>query len=191
MPECSKIHEMFGFIFRSGLPCPDFFWRCAGAVSIAVAVAVALPARATSPGAPPAAAGSTATPATRPLPRIALQLGGRRVIAEIAADDATRARGLMFREHLAPDHGMLFIYPEAMPMCFWMKNTSLPLSIAFIDSRGDIINLADMRPQSLESHCSLAPALYALEIEQGWFARHGVRSGDHVGGLPRVAGVHR
>lgn len=156
------------------------------------ALAAALPAHATSPE---AATGGKAIVIERPaqagaaqptLPRIPLEVGGRRVIAEVAADDETRSRGLMFRQRLAPDHGMLFVFPEAMQACFWMKNTPLPLSIAFIDSRGTIINLSDMQPQSLDSHCPLAPALYALEMEQGWFARNGVRPGAQIRGLPRV-----
>lgn len=117
---------------------------------------------------------------------MALQVGDRRITVEVAADDASRSRGLMFRERLAPNHGMLFVFPEATPHCFWMKNTPLPLSIAFIDTQGSIVSLADMQPYSLDSHCSIAPALYALEMEQGWFARHGARPGTMVKGLPRL-----
>lgn len=118
------------------------------------------------------------------LPRVKLQVGERRITAEVAADDASRSRGLMFREQLPSDHGMLFVFPEPSQMCFWMKNTVVPLTVAFIDPRGDIVNLADMQPQSLETHCAIAPAQYALEMEQGWFKRHGAGPGTHVSGLP-------
>ena len=120
------------------------------------------------------------------LPVMALQVGERRIRAEVAADPSSRAKGLMFREKLAPDQGMLFVFPEAEQLCFWMKNTPLPLSIAFINATGTIINLADMQPQSLDTHCSFGPALYALEMEQGWFRRHGIASGASVKGLPRL-----
>lgn len=120
------------------------------------------------------------------LPQVALTIDGRRISAEVAADPASRSKGLMFRERLAPDHGMLFVFPQAEQLCFWMKNTPLPLSIAFIDSSGTLVNLADMQPQSLETHCSLGPALHALEMEQGWFRRHDIRPGASVQGLPRL-----
>lgn len=120
------------------------------------------------------------------LPRTTLQVGEHRIRVEIAANPETRAKGLMFRESLAPDHGMLFVFPQAEQLCFWMKNTPLPLSIAFIDAAGSIINLADMQPQSLDTHCSFGPALYAIEMEQGWFKRHGLAPGTAVQGLPRL-----
>ena len=120
------------------------------------------------------------------LPRIELRIGSTTLTAEVAADDASRSQGLMFRESLPSDHGMLFVFQDASQYCFWMKNTVVPLTIAFIDASGHIINLADMRPLSLDTHCSLAPALYALEMEQGWFQRHKLTPGTKVQGLPRT-----
>ncbi len=128
-------------------------------------------------------------PQASELPRASLLVDTRPVTAEVAADNASRSHGLMFRQALAPDHGMLFVFPEAGPVCFWMKNTPLPLSIAFIDAEGRVINLADMQPQSLEPHCAHAPAQYALEMEQGWFRQHNVAPGSQVQGLPSAAGA--
>ncbi len=122
--------------------------------------------------------------AAETLPVIRLQVGNQPVTAEVAADDASRSRGLMFRESLPPNHGMLFVFPETSQYCFWMKNTPLPLSIAFISARGEIINLADMEPLALDAHCALAPARYALEMEQGWFAKNSIRPGSRITGLP-------
>ena len=118
------------------------------------------------------------------LPKTVLQLGSKKIVAEIAADDATRARGLMFRTHLPPDQGMLFVFQEASQVCCWMKIPLVPLSIAFIDAQAHIINLANMEPQSLDTHCALAPAQYALEMNQGWFAQNGIAPGTKVQGLP-------
>lgn len=117
------------------------------------------------------------------LPRIQLKIGSQPLVAEVA-DPAHHARGLMFRESLAPDHGMLFLFPQPHQPCFWMKNTYVPLTVAFIDERGTIISLADMQPESLDTHCAPAPIRYALEMEQGWFARHGAKPGTQVLGLP-------
>ena len=119
------------------------------------------------------------------LPVLQLRVGTKAITAEVAADDASRSQGLMFRKALPPDHGMLFVFPEAGQYCFWMKNTPLPLTIAFIDATGRIINLADMQALSLDTHCALAPALYALEMEQGWFHRHQLRPGIEIRGLPQ------
>ena len=123
-------------------------------------------------------------PQASELPRVPLQVGDLPVIAEVAADNASRSQGLMFRQALSPNQGMLFVFPEAGNVCFWMKNTLLPLSIAFIDAKGRIINLADMQPLSLDPHCAAAPTRYALEMEQGWFKQNGVEPGVQVQGLP-------
>ena len=80
---------------------------------------------------------------------------------------------------------MLFVFPTAEQRCFWMKNTPLPLTIAYIDSTGTIVSLADMQPYSLEPHCSIAPAKFALEMEQGWFGRHGLGPGTRISEAPR------
>lgn len=171
---------MFGLDSSSGLKRPDFFWLSALLALGAVMSAPPAHAQGSTMMAPPPARQQAE------LPRLALQIASQRVVAEVAADDASRSKGLMFRERLAPNHGMLFVFPEATQTCFWMKNTPLPLTVAFIDASGTITNLADMQPLSLESHCALAPALYALEMEQGWFVRNGIRPGERVQGLPRV-----
>lgn len=112
-----------------------------------------------------------------------LQIGFFRVTAEVSADPARRARGLMGRTHLPPNHGMLFVFEQDAIQCFWMKNTPLPLSIAFIGADGKIVNIADMAPHSEDQHCSVRPVRYALEMEQGWFRSRGVLTGDPVSGL--------
>lgn len=116
------------------------------------------------------------------LPRTELGAGMHRITAEVAADHASRATGLMFRRSLAPNHGMLFVFQEKTPQCFWMRNTLIALSIAFLDDDGRIVNIEDMAPQTENSHCSKEPVRFALEMEQGWFARRGVAAGDRLTG---------
>ena len=114
-----------------------------------------------------------------------VQLGaGMHVItAEIAATDSARSRGLMYRKELPPNHGMLFVFEQANVQCFWMRNTVLPLSIAFIQEDGIIANIDDMQPMTDTSHCSSAPVRYVLEMEQGWFAKRGLQAGKKITGL--------
>jgi len=120
-----------------------------------------------------------------PLPTTTLTAGGRTIKAEVADDDAERSAGLMFRENLGPDAGMLFIMPTIGPAGFWMKNTRIPLSIAFIDPQGTILEIHDMEPQSEKVVSSVFPKIaYALEMEKGWFARNGILPGTRVSGLP-------
>lgn len=121
------------------------------------------------------------------LPTRELQLGPFTVQAEIAATPQARAQGLMYRESLPPDHGMLFVFARPDMHCFWMKNTPLPLSIAFFDRQGKLISLADMAPHSEASHCPAGPAAYALEMPQGWFNDRGVKPGWKLEGLPGPA----
>ncbi len=116
------------------------------------------------------------------LPRVELQAGIHLIRAELAANDRTRARGLMFRERLGPSEGMLFVFSAPSRQCFWMRNTLIPLSIAFIDDDGSIVNIEDMQPRSDDSHCSAKPVRYALEMEQGWFAKRGLRAGSQLSG---------
>jgi len=120
------------------------------------------------------------------LPAIALAIGKHKVQAEVAADPGTRERGLMFRFDLRDEEGMLFVFPEPQRLTFWMKNTPLPLSIAFIDARGVILNIRDMLPYTLDGHPSEGDALYALEVNRGWFAARGIRAGDRVQGLEKA-----
>lgn len=118
------------------------------------------------------------------LPTATLDVGGHRVRAEIAATNADRQLGLMHRDGLATDSGMLFVYKDQQIRGFWMKDTRIPLSIAFADRSGTIVRIADMKPFDLTRVSSLAPAMYALEMEQGWFAAHEITKGDTITGIP-------
>jgi len=131
-----------------------------------------------------ALAASTALAAE--LSTVELSIKGHRLVAEVATTIRDRTTGLMNRFSLQPDHGMLFVFEEPQPLAFWMKNTYIPLSIAFIDAGGRIVNIEDMAPQTEETHPSRVPALYALEMRKGWFAQHGIAEGDRVGGLGRA-----
>lgn len=124
---------------------------------------------------------------TRPqptLPAVKLNAGIHVITAEAATTEQTRVTGLMFRERLAPNHGMLFVFDYKGQQCFWMRNTPLPLTIAFIEDDGTIVQLADMAPQMDTLHCSQKPVRFALEMEQGWFAKRGIAPGAKIGGLP-------
>jgi len=118
------------------------------------------------------------------LPTAPLQIAGIAIQVELANTPESRQRGLMYRTSLPPDQGMLFVFDTAEVQCFWMKNTPLPLSIAFIDSQGIITSIADMQPLSEDPHCSSVPVRRALEMEQGWFARYGIAAGQTIEGLP-------
>jgi uncharacterized membrane protein (UPF0127 family) len=118
------------------------------------------------------------------LPTTELRAGMHLIRAEVAADFSTRARGLMHRKGLAPNAGMLFIFDAPGDQCMWMKNTYIPLSVAFIDAQGTIINIADMQPHSEQTHCAARPALYALEMAQGWFKERGIKPGVKLSGIP-------
>jgi uncharacterized membrane protein (UPF0127 family) len=120
------------------------------------------------------------------LPVVQLTAGMHVVRAEVAADFGSRMQGLMHRKSLAPNAGMLFVFDEASIHCMWMKNTLIPLSVAFVDAAGAITNIADMEPHSEQSHCASRPAVYALEMERGWFAQRGIRAGMKLGGLDKL-----
>ena len=115
-----------------------------------------------------------------------LALAGHRLVAEVADTDAARLRGLMYRTRLAPDHGMLFVFDQPDEYCMWMRNTRLPLSVAFLDARGAVINVEVMQPQTDDRHCARRPASYALEMTQGWFSAHGIREGAVLSGMSGV-----
>ncbi len=117
------------------------------------------------------------------LPIKKLNAGMHVIHAEIAATPETRRTGLMNRKSLAPNHGMLFVFDQALVECFWMRNTLIPLSIAFLLDDGTIVNIADMKPQSDASHCSSKPIRFALEMEQGWFAARAMTPGKKILGL--------
>ncbi|TVQ94414.1 MAG: DUF192 domain-containing protein [Deltaproteobacteria bacterium] len=118
------------------------------------------------------------------LPTRWLEVEGHRVFVEVADDEERRARGLMNRDKLGSNSGMLFVYPNEAPRGFWMKNTRIPLSIAYIDKSGGIVSIHDMRPMSSRSVPSDGPAMYALEVNQGWFAERSIAAGAQVKGLP-------
>jgi uncharacterized membrane protein (UPF0127 family) len=133
---------------------------------------------------------AAASVSAAPLATIELAIKGHKLVAEIAATEATRTTGLMNRFSLQPDHGMLFIFSQPQPLAFWMKNTYVPLSIAFIDADGRIVNIDDMAPRTMDTHPSRGLALYALEMKKGWFAERGIGPGDAISGLdkaPRAA----
>lgn len=120
----------------------------------------------------------------RDLPRVTLKAGMHLIQAQVAATPEQRATGLMFRTDMPANEGMLFVFEQPAGQCFWMKNTLLPLTAAFLADDGTIVNLADMKPQTLDSHCSEKPVRYVLEMHQGWFAKRGIDSGFRLAGTP-------
>jgi uncharacterized protein len=111
------------------------------------------------------------------LPMVGVQAGMHLLKAEVASDPGTRAKGLMHRTKLGVNEGMLFIFERKGQHCFWMRNTLIPLSIAFIDDDGIVSNIEAMSPKSDDSHCPLKAVRYALEMDQGWFAKKGITPG--------------
>ena len=129
---------------------------------------------------------TTSAAAQQKLPTIPLTAGMYVIQAEIAARDADRQQGLMFRERMGPNEGMVFLFERPAGVCMWMKNTLLPLSVAFIDETGKIVNIEDMKPRTADSHCALKPVRYALEMNQGWFKQKNIKPGSTIKGLPGV-----
>jgi len=125
-----------------------------------------------------------AAPALAQPPVAQLNAGMHLIQAEVVSDPGTRAQGLMYRKSMAQNAGMLFIFDEPQVHCMWMKNTLIPLSVAFIDDRGAIVNIEDMQPQTEDSHCAAQPVRYALEMNRGWFKARGVKPGSRLGGIP-------
>lgn len=119
------------------------------------------------------------------MPRIELSAGIHRIDAEVAADQQNRMQGLMNRRNMASNQGMLFVFTRPDRHCMWMRNTLLPLSVAFLNEQGQILNIEDMKPQTDNNHCASAPARFALEMNQGWFASKGIKVGQHIGGVER------
>jgi hypothetical protein len=118
------------------------------------------------------------------LPRVRLVAGMHQIDAQVAQTPDQRATGLMFRKQMPAQEGMLFVFEQAGVQCFWMKNTLLPLTAAFIGDDGEVVNLADMKPQTTDSHCSARPVRYVLEMNQGWFAKKGIKPGMKLSGDP-------
>lgn len=132
-----------------------------------------------------AAANTTALAQESPqlhLRRVELTAGMHRIDAQVAATPQERQTGLMHRKEMPQHEGMIFVFEQPAQQCFWMKNTLLPLTAAFVDDDGTIVNLADMKPQTLDSHCSAKPVRYVLEMNQGWFAKKNIKPGDKLGG---------
>jgi uncharacterized protein len=124
---------------------------------------------------------------TVPQPRLettTLRAGMHLIQAELARTDQQQEIGLMMRAEMATHEGMLFVFRDKAPRCFWMRNTLLPLTIAFIDDDGRIVNLADMKPRSEDSHCAAKPVRFALEMNQGWFAKRNIAAGYRLEGPP-------
>ncbi len=121
-----------------------------------------------------------------PLPTVDLTIGMHRVQAELADSMGTRMEGLMYRKEMQTNAGMVFVFDDDAPHCMWMKNTLIPLSVAFIDKSGAILNIADMQPQSEQSHCAVKPARFALEMNKGWFAQRGIKAGVKLKGIEQA-----
>ena len=120
------------------------------------------------------------------MPVMELTAGFHRIEAEVAADAQNRQVGLMNRKAMPPQRGMLFVFTEKNTHCMWMRNTFIPLSVAFIDEEGVIINIEDMQPQTEDNHCAKVPARYALEMNLGWFAQRGLKPGTKLGGISKA-----
>ena len=119
------------------------------------------------------------------LPKAILSLGTNTLSAQIAADDSSRERGLMSHTNLSDNEGMLFVFPRPRPVTFWMKDTPSPLSVAYISTSGKILETHDMQPfDETPVPSASSSVVYALEVAQGWFLRHGVLPGDSISGLP-------
>lgn len=122
------------------------------------------------------------------LPMMELTAGIHRIEAEVAATPETRRQGLMMRQSMPVQRGMLFVFDADARHCMWMKNTLLPLAVAFIDEQARIINVEEMQPQSENNHCAAKPARYALEMNAGWFKKRGLGPGTVLRGIERMAG---
>ncbi|MBK7648714.1 MAG: DUF192 domain-containing protein [Betaproteobacteria bacterium] len=120
------------------------------------------------------------------MPVMELSAGFYRIEAEVASNDRNRQLGLMNRQTMPAQHGMLFVFTENNTHCMWMRNTLLPLSVAFLNEEGKIINIEDMQPQTEDNHCARVPARYALEMNLGWFAQRGIKPGMKLNGIDKA-----
>ena len=118
------------------------------------------------------------------LAQIRLNAGIHNINAEVAATPEQREIGLMFRTSMPAGDGMLFVFERPSKQCFWMKNTLIPLSVAFLGDDGSVVNIEDMKPRTLDSHCSTQPVRFVLEMNEGWFAKRGIRAGSRLRGGP-------
>jgi len=155
---------------RACFPTRSFVYKLAAGMLLAASAAV-----------PP----SLAQPVPQPrLPVTKLSVGIHAIHAEVANNEEERRQGLMYRTELPGNDGMLFVFEAPDVQCFWMRNTLLPLSIAFIADDGTVVNIEDMAPQTDDPHCARKPVRYALEMAKGWFAQRGVKAGNKIDGLP-------
>jgi uncharacterized membrane protein (UPF0127 family) len=129
---------------------------------------------------------SAAVCAQNAMPLMELSAGMHRIEAEVAANQQNRMVGLMNRKAMAPQRGMLFVFPQQNTHCMWMRNTLIPLSVAFLDDEGVIINIENMQPQTEDNHCAKVPARYALEMNLGWFAQRGITPGAKLKGIDKA-----
>lgn len=127
----------------------------------------------------------SAAPAMADMPRMELNASFHRIEVEVAADQANRMQGLMNRRSMGTNQGMLFVFQQKERHCMWMRNTFLPLSVAFLDEEGRIINVEDMKPQTDDSHCAARPARFALEMNLGWFSNRGLKPGQRIAGIEK------
>ncbi|WP_050475698.1 DUF192 domain-containing protein [Herbaspirillum rhizosphaerae] len=118
-------------------------------------------------------------------PTTTLNAGLYLIKAEVASTEAQREQGLMFRDKMGANEGMVFVFGQPAGVCMWMKNTLIPLSVAFMDETGKIINIEEMKEQTLDSHCATKAATYALEMNKGWFKQKNIKPGTVIEGLPR------
>jgi uncharacterized protein len=118
------------------------------------------------------------------LQRIKLSAGMHQIDTQLAQTPEQRQTGLMWRKDMPQHEGMLFIFEQPSQQCFWMKNTLLPLTAAFVADDGTIVNLEDMKPQTTDPHCSTKPVRYVLEMNKGWFAKKGIKAGSKLSGAP-------
>jgi len=133
-----------------------------------------------------AALATPAAIAATDLPEIALSVNEHQLFVEVASTEETRARGLMFRRILPESRGMLFVFREPAHHGMWMLNTYVPLSVAFLDEAGTIINIEDMAPHTRTNHVAARPAKFALEVNRGWFSKRGIEPGMRIKGLDRA-----
>nr|WP_207626060.1 DUF192 domain-containing protein [Burkholderia gladioli] len=148
-------------------------------VALALAAGGIAPALAQSNGIPPGAKQPSE------FPRVKLRAGMYAIDAAVAANEADREQGLMYRSQLAPNEGMLFVFNENAVHCFWMKNTLIPLSIAFIRADGTVTDIDEMQAETTDNHCPRNNGVYALEMSKGWFTAKGIKPGMKLEGLPQ------
>jgi hypothetical protein len=120
------------------------------------------------------------------LSKVKIEIGTKTLIAEIAETDEEQEEGLMHRDTLAKDHGMLFLFEDGSTPCFWMKDTKIPLSIAFINKENTIVKIEDMQPLTENEHCSGSPIVLGLEVNQGWFKENNIKAGDKILSIKRI-----